>query len=123
MSAFDRIIGYESQKAELKRYCDVIRNPEKYKALGVNIPTGILLEGEPGLGKSTMAMCFMEECGFKRYTLLKKEGEEITVEVQCNEAAMRYWALQYGPYVEVISPERLRNCIREDILKMAEKYK
>ena len=71
MSAFDRIIGYENHKNELKRYCDVIRNPEKYKDLGVNIPTGILLEGAPGLGKSTMAMCFMEECGCKSYTLRK----------------------------------------------------
>ena len=71
MTAFDRIIGYENHKNELKRYCDVIRNPEKYKDLGVNIPTGILLEGSPGLGKSTMAMCFMEECGCKNYTLRK----------------------------------------------------
>ena len=59
----------------------------------------------------------------KDIRILKKEGENITVEVQCNEAAMRYWALQYGPYVEVISPERLRDRIREDITKMAEKYK
>ena len=54
--------------------------------------------------------------------ILKKDCETITIEVQCNESAMRYWALQYGPYVEVISPERLRNRIREDITKMAEKY-
>ena len=40
----------------------------------------------------------------------------------CNYSAMRFWALQYGPYVEVLSPKNLREQLREDISKMAEKY-
>ncbi|HIX63923.1 MAG TPA: WYL domain-containing protein, partial [Candidatus Mediterraneibacter colneyensis] len=42
--------------------------------------------------------------------------------VKCNEAAMRYWALQYGPYVEVLEPERLREQVKKDVNSMAEKY-
>ena len=37
--------------------------------------------------------------------------------------AMRYWALQYGPYVEVLKPESLRKQIREDVENMVKKYK
>lgn len=31
-----------------------------------------------------------------------------------NENAMRYWALQYGPYVEVLEPESLRRQLSQD---------
>lgn len=45
----------------------------------------------------------------------------ISVDVNIN--AVYYWALQYGPYVEVISPIELRNSLRETICSMCEKYK
>ena len=43
--------------------------------------------------------------------------------VQCNEKAMRYWALQYGQYVEVLEPEGLREKVRDAVFGMYEKYK
>lgn len=49
-------------------------------------------------------------------------ADRIRARITCNEQAMRYWALQYGPYVEVIKPESLRNQIIEDITGMAGKY-
>ena len=55
-------------------------------------------------------------------TILEKNDDEIMIRVVCNEKAMRYWALQYGPYVEVISPTGLRSRIAEDVEAMAEKY-
>ncbi|MCR4616783.1 MAG: AAA family ATPase [Lachnospiraceae bacterium] len=73
MSAFDKIIGYEDIKAELKRFADYLKNPEKYKKLGVSFPSGILLHGDPGLGKSLMAKCFIEESGVKCFTLRKEK--------------------------------------------------
>ncbi|MBQ8946692.1 MAG: WYL domain-containing protein [Lachnospiraceae bacterium] len=39
-----------------------------------------------------------------------------------NPFLMRYWALQYGPWVEVLEPEPLRMRIKEDIALMADKY-
>lgn len=51
-----------------------------------------------------------------------KEGM-MEVIVQCNEKAMRYWALQYGQYVEVLEPEGLRENVRDAVLGMYEKYK
>lgn len=56
------------------------------------------------------------------FRILEKDGDRIIVRLHCNESAMRYWALQYGPYVEVVEPETLRNRIIEDICKMKEKY-
>ena len=71
MSGFDQVIGYESFKEELIRYCDVLKNPEKYGKLGVVAPRGLVLYGEPGLGKTTMAHAFIEECGREVFTLRK----------------------------------------------------
>ena len=73
MSEFEKIIGYEDIKAELARYASVLRNPEKYAKLGVVIPSGILLSGEPGLGKTLMAKCFIAETGCKVFELRKEK--------------------------------------------------
>lgn len=37
MSAFDKVIGYENEKKELFQLCDMAKNPEKYKKLGVRL--------------------------------------------------------------------------------------
>ena len=62
-NVFDTIVGYEDIKLELMRILDQLRNPEKYAALGVTEPHGLLLHGVPGVGKSTFAKCFLEACG------------------------------------------------------------
>ena len=80
MSAFDKVIGYESIKAELIRYCDVLREPEKYWKLGVKRPSGILLYGEPGIGKTLMAEAFIEESGCKAFVLRKNKPDGSFVE-------------------------------------------
>ena len=59
MKEFDKVIGYESVKKELKRVCDILANPEKYDKFGVKASQGLLLYGEPGVGKSLMAECFI----------------------------------------------------------------
>lgn len=52
----------------------------------------------------------------------KRDDDSITITVRCNETAMFYWALQYGPFVEVIGPEDLRNRIRDAVGEMGRKY-
>lgn len=49
-------------------------------------------------------------------------GGKIRVRVVCNAGAMRYWALQYGLYVEVLEPKSLRQQIKEDIAAISRKY-
>ena len=71
MSSFDKVIGYESVKKEIIRVCDVVKNGEKYRKLGVKLPNGLLLYGRPGLGKTLIANCFIEESGRKSYVCRK----------------------------------------------------
>ena len=73
MGNFDKIIGYEDIKAELIRFADVIKNTVKYSRIGVTLPSGLLIYGDPGLGKSLMAQCFIEEAGCRTYTLRKEK--------------------------------------------------
>jgi len=71
MKAFDKIIGYQSIKNELGILSDMMKNSEKYARLGVKLPRGILLFGEPGVGKTLMANCLIEESGRKVFVLRK----------------------------------------------------
>ncbi len=50
-------------------------------------------------------------------------GGKIRARITCNAKAMRFWALQYGPYVEVLEPKELREQISEDIHAMEKKYR
>lgn len=72
---FDKIIGYEGIKEDLKLICDVVKNYEKYEKLGVKFPGGVLLEGEPGIGKTLMAMCFIEAAGLKSFMCRKNKSD------------------------------------------------
>lgn len=52
----------------------------------------------------------------------KQADGQMLVTVKCNEAAMKYWALQYGEYVEIKEPTRLREAVREAVMSLAVKY-
>ena len=80
MNAFDKVIGYDNIKKELLRVCDMIRDGERYRELGAKLPQGVLLYGDPGLGKSMMAKCFIEECGLPAFTVRKTSGGDGFVE-------------------------------------------
>ena len=58
----------------------------------------------------------------KDFKIRREFEDEMLVDVNCNKAAMRFWALQYGHYVEVLEPAELREEIRESIADMYEKY-
>lgn len=76
MSAFEKVIGYESIKNELMQICDMVHNKERYEALGARMPSGVLLHGDPGIGKTLIAKCFIEECKINTYTLRSNKGTD-----------------------------------------------
>lgn len=76
MSAFDKIIGYQTIKEELLQICDMIHNREIYENLGAKLPQGILLYGDPGLGKSLMAKSFITESGLPAYIVRRDKGSD-----------------------------------------------
>ena len=49
--------------------------------------------------------------------------DEVTARVRVNLQAMRRWAVQYGPHIRVLSPERLIDAVKHDIQSAAKAYK
>lgn len=79
MNAFDKVIGYKSIKRELLQVCDMIRNRAIYEEMGARLPHGLLLYGDPGLGKTLLAKCFMEESGLNTITVRRYQGGDAFV--------------------------------------------
>lgn len=80
VNTFDKVIGYESIKNELLQICDMIHHPEVYTALGAKLPQGVMLYGAPGLGKTLLAKCFIEESGLRTFTVRRNKGANDFVE-------------------------------------------
>ena len=79
---FDAVIGYDSIKNELLQICDMLRNRDAYTRLGAKLPQGVLLYGDPGLGKTLLAKCLIEACGVETYTVRRnKSGENFVGEI------------------------------------------
>ena len=63
-----------------------------------------------------MMDCLVDWFG-KDFCILQNQDDAILVEVNVNEHAIKYWIMQFGEYVEVVTPVTLR----EEIFKTAEK--
>ena len=74
MKEFDSIIGYSEIKKELEQTADILRNIEVYKAAGAKTPSGMLIHGAPGLGKSLMAECLIKAAGIPSLTVRKDKA-------------------------------------------------
>ena len=59
----------------------------------------------------------------KELRIVQEDADKLIVSVACNKLAMRYWALQYGEYAEILEPESLRDEIREAVNYMASFYR
>ncbi len=59
----------------------------------------------------------------KGFHIVKEDADGLIVSVACNELAMKYWALQYGEYVEVLEPKSLREAICDAIDWMGSFYR
>ena len=80
MNAFDKVIGYKATKRELLQLCDMLRNREIYEEMGARLPHGLLLYGAPGLGKTLLARCFVEESGLHTITVRCDKGGDAFID-------------------------------------------
>jgi ATP-dependent metalloprotease FtsH len=60
---FNDVAGISEVKEELLEIVDFLKNPEKYRSFGINLPKGVLLIGPPGVGKTLIAKALAGEAG------------------------------------------------------------
>ncbi len=60
---FKDVAGINEVKEELIEIVDFLKNPEKYRNFGINLPKGVLLVGPPGVGKTLIAKALAGEAG------------------------------------------------------------
>ncbi len=58
---FDDIAGMDELKKDMRQIVDILKNPEKYKNIGIRQTKGIIFEGNPGNGKTLFAKALAEE--------------------------------------------------------------
>ena len=85
MNAFDKIIGYNNVKEEIYQIIDMYENLEYYESLGASIPKGLMLYGEPGMGKTILAKALIKEAKVNSY-LIRKNKSKNDILNEINEA-------------------------------------
>lgn len=62
-TTFSDVAGCDEAKFELMEVVDFLKDKEKYEIAGAKIPKGVLLEGNPGTGKTLLARAVAGEAG------------------------------------------------------------
>lgn len=78
---FSDVQGVDEAKQELKDVVEFLRNPERFKRLGGKMPTGVLLIGSPGTGKTLLAKAVAGEAGVPFFFCSGSEFDEMFVGV------------------------------------------
>jgi ATP-dependent metalloprotease FtsH len=78
---FRDVAGQDEAVAELREVSDFLADPQRYAALGAQVPRGILLFGPPGCGKTLMARALAGEAGAAFYSISGSDFVEMYVGV------------------------------------------
>lgn len=75
----DDIAGNEEVKEEVQVLVDFLKNPEKFKQYGADMPKGVILYGPPGTGKTLTAKAIAGEAGVPFFSVAGSDFEEMFV--------------------------------------------
>jgi cell division protease FtsH len=78
---FKDVAGIDEAVEEVREVVEYLKNPEKFKSLGGNIPKGVLLVGPPGTGKTLLARAVAGEAGVPFFSLSGSDFVEMFVGV------------------------------------------
>jgi len=78
---FDDVAGIDEAKEELEEIVEFLRNAQKFRRLGGQIPKGALLVGPPGTGKTLLARAIAGEAGVPFFTISGSDFVEMFVGV------------------------------------------
>jgi cell division protease FtsH len=78
---FNDVAGCEEAKYELSEVVSFLKNPGRFKALGAQIPKGVLLVGPPGTGKTLLARAVAGEAHVPFFSISGSEFVEMFVGV------------------------------------------
>lgn len=78
---FKDVAGIDEAKEELAEIVDFLKMPQKFQALGGKIPTGCLLIGSPGTGKTLLAKAIAGEAGVPFFAISGSDFVEMFVGV------------------------------------------
>ena len=79
--SFNDVAGIDEAKQELQEIVDFLKSPEKFIALGAQIPRGVLLVGSPGTGKTLLAKAVAGEAGVPFFSISGSDFVEMFVGV------------------------------------------
>jgi cell division protease FtsH len=80
-TTFADVAGIEEVEQEVTEIVDFLREPEKYRKLGAQIPHGVLLSGPPGTGKTLLARAVAGEAKVPFFSMSASEFIEMIVGV------------------------------------------
>ena len=80
-TTFADVAGIEEAKEEVQEIVDFLREPSKFQKLGGKIPTGILMTGSPGTGKTLLAKAIAGEAQVPFFTISGSDFVEMFVGV------------------------------------------
>jgi cell division protease FtsH len=78
---YQDVAGLENAKTDLREIVDYLKEPEKFKKIGADIPKGILLVGPPGTGKTLLARATAGEANVPFFSISGSEFIEMFVGV------------------------------------------
>jgi cell division protease FtsH len=80
-TTFDDVAGAEGAKVELQEIVSFLKDPERIRDLGADVPKGIMLVGYPGTGKTLLARAVAGEADVPFYSITGSDFMEMFVGV------------------------------------------